>query len=144
MPHALVRCKVRRPRINAKTGTLDRLDIRIAHLGQRNRPQRTLLGTSQKRHARLFKQIVNHAGQAGKDQRKTALVAIGQARGILISQHLLIKNGKGRQLLNRRRLSLVNRKQDALTWTELLEPLVDQPSQRLAFCPRRLDRHSAK
>ena len=112
--------------------------------GAKKSPQRTLLGTSQKRHARLFEQIVNHVRQAGKNQRKTTLVAIGQARGILISQHLLIENGKGRQLLNRRRLSLVNRKQDALAWTELLELLVDQPPQRLAFCPRRLDRHSAK
>ena len=144
MPHALVRCKVRRLRINAKTGTLDRLDIRIAHLGQRNRPQRTLLGTSQKRHARLFEQIVNHAGQAGKDQRKTALVAIGQARGILVSEHLLIENGKSRQFLDRRRLSLVNRKQNTLAWAEFLEAFVDQPSQRLAFCPRRLNRHPSK
>ena len=94
--------------------------------------------------ARLFEQIVNHTGQAGKHQRKTALIAIGQARGILVSEHLLIENGKGRQFLDRRRLRLVNRKQYALAWTELLEALVDQPSQRFALCSRRLDRHPAK
>lgn len=63
------------------------------------------------------------------------------SRGILVSEHLLIENGKSRQFLDRRRLRLVNRKQDALAWTELLKALVDQPSQRLALCPRRLDRH---
>ena len=62
MPHALARCKVRRLRVNVKTSVFDRLDIRIAYLGQRDRPQRTLLGTPQKRHARLFEQIVNHTG----------------------------------------------------------------------------------
>ena len=107
-------------------------------------PPSTLLGTPQKRHARLFEQIVNHTGQAGERQRKTALVAIGQARGILVSEHLLIEDGKSRQFLDRHRLCLVNRKQDALARTELLETLVDQPSQCLAFCPRRLDRHPAK
>lgn len=144
MPHALARRKVRRLRVNVKTSVFDRLDIRIAHFGQRYCPQRTLLGTPQKRHARLFEQIVNHTGQAGERQRKTALVAIGQARGILVSEHLLIEDGKSRQFLDRHRLCLVNRKQDALARTELLETLVDQPSQCLAFCPRRLDRHPAK
>ena len=100
MPHALVCRKVRCLRVSVKASVFDRLDIRIAHLGQGYRPQRTLLGTSQKRHARLFEQIVNHTGQAGEHQRKTALVAIGQARGILVSQHLLIENGKSRQLLD--------------------------------------------
>ena len=79
------------------------------------------------------------AGHAAEHQRKTTLLAIGQARGILVSEHLLIENGKGRQLLDRRRLRLVNRKQYAFAWTELLEALVDQPSQHLALCPRRLD-----
>ena len=144
MPHALVRRKVRCLRVNVKTSVFDRLDIRIAYLGQRYRLQRTLLGTPQKRHARLFEQIVNHTGQASEHQRKTALVAIGQARGILVSEQLLIENGKGRQFLDRRRLCLVNRKQYALAWTELLEALVDQPSQRFALCSRRLDRHPAK
>lgn len=74
-------------------------------------PQRTLLGAAQKRYARLFEQVINHAGQAGKNQRKTALVAIGQARSILVSEHLLIENGQRRQLLDRCRLGLVNRKQ---------------------------------
>ena len=128
MPHALACRKVRRLRVNVKTSVFDRLDIRIAHLGQRNRPQRTLLGTAQKRHARLFEQVINHTGQSSEHQRKTALVAIGQSRRILISEHLLIENGKSRQLLDRRRLRLVNRKQYALAWTELLEALVDQPS----------------
>lgn len=80
-------------------------------LWQRNRTQRTLLGAAQKRYDRLFEQVINHAGQAGKNQRKTVLVSIGQARSILVSEHLLIENGQRRQLLDRCRLGLVNRKQ---------------------------------
>ena len=144
MAHALARCKVRRLRVNIKTSVLNRLNKRIAYLGQRDRPQRALLSTPQKRHARFLEQIVHHAGQAGKHQGKTALLAIGQARGILVSQHLLVENGQGGQLLDRCRLRLVDGKQNAFPLPELLETLVNQPAQRFALCTRRLDRHPAK
>ena len=46
MAHTLARCKVRRLRINVKISVLNRLNKRITYLGQRNRPQRALLGTA--------------------------------------------------------------------------------------------------